>query len=94
MQRGDTGEVVTFVTSTQTGRTAVGTLLKHTQRLHRTHPDTYAVVNFKRSGFNHRDPKIGWVTTPAFAIVGRQPKDSVAKPDTSRQADFDDSVPF
>ena len=94
MQRADSGEVLTFVTNTGTGRRAIGVLLKHTQRLHRTHPDTYAVIRLKHGGFNHRDERIGWVNTPTFAVVGRAPKDSVAKPDTSPQADFDDAIPY
>jgi hypothetical protein len=31
---------------------------------------------------------------PVFAVVGRQPKDSAAKPDSSPQADFQDSISF
>ena len=31
---------------------------------------------------------------PAFAVVGRAPRDSVAKPDTSLGADLSDAIPF
>jgi hypothetical protein len=75
-------------------RRTVGSLLKHTQRLHRTHPDHYCVVHFKVGGFSHIDPRVGWVSTPTFAVVGRQPKDSVAVPDTSPAADYQDEIPF
>ncbi len=94
MQRTDNDELVTFVTGTPTGRRAVGSLLKHTRRLNRTHPNMYAVVNFRVGGFAHRDERIGWVATPTFAVVGRQPRDSVATPDTSPAADMNDELPW
>jgi hypothetical protein len=94
MQRGDNGELVTFVTGTATGRRAIGNLLKHARRMNKTHPDMYALVRFKLGGFNHRDERVGWVVVPVFAVVGRHPKDDAAKPDSSPQADMDDSIPF
>jgi hypothetical protein len=52
------------------------------------------VVRLKPGGFNHRkDPRIGWVATPGFQIVGRAPRDSAAKPDTSIEADLNDAIP-
>jgi hypothetical protein len=94
LQRVDTGELLSFVTGSSTGRRAIGELVRHADRLHKTHPDEYAVVRFKPSGFNHRDPRVGWVSTPKFAVVGRTPKDSAAKPDTSPAADYSDEIPF
>jgi hypothetical protein len=44
-------------------------------------------------GFQHRDERVGWVATPVFAVVGRTPKDSAAKPDTSLAADMNDEIP-
>jgi hypothetical protein len=52
------------------------------------------VVKLKPGGFNHRDPRVGWVATPQFQIVGRAPRDSAAKPDTAVAADMDDAIPF
>jgi hypothetical protein len=94
MQRGDNDELVTFVTGNSTGRRAVGNLLKHGKRLHKSHPDMYAIVRFKLGGFNHRDERVGWVVVPVFAVVGRHPKDNVSQPDSSPAADFDDSIEF
>jgi hypothetical protein len=48
----------------------------------------------KVGGFNHRDDRVGWVSTPVFAVVGRAPKESAAKPDTSLTADLQDKIPF
>ena len=81
-------------TSSVTGRRAVGNLLRHYDRLQKTHPDMYPVVRLKVGGFNHRDPRVGWVPVPVFAVVGRHPKDDAAKPDSSPTADFDDTIPY
>jgi hypothetical protein len=94
LQRGDTGELFTYTTSSVTGRRAVGNLLRHYDRMQRTHPDTYPVVRLKVGGFSHRDERVGWVQVPVFAVVGRQPKDTAAKPDSSPAADYQDSIPF
>jgi hypothetical protein len=51
-------------------------------------------VRLKVGGFNHRDERVGWVEVPVFAVVGRQPKDSAAKPDTSPAGDMNDQIPF
>jgi hypothetical protein len=94
LQRVDNGEMFTFTTSSVTGRKAVGNLSRHYDRLQKTNPDTYPVVRLKVSGFQHRDQRVGWVPTPVFAVVGRTPKDSAAKPDTSVAADMSDDIPF
>jgi hypothetical protein len=94
LQNGDSGELFTFATSSMTGRRAVGNLLRHYDRMRRTHPNELPVVRLKTGGFNHRDERIGWVSTPVFAVCGRAPQDSVAKPNTSLSADMNDAVPF
>jgi hypothetical protein len=94
LQKPATQELFTFVTTSKTGRRAVGNLLRHYDRLMKSHPDTYPVVRLKVGGFNHRDERIGWVSTPTFAVVGRAPKASATIPDTSTRADFDDRIPF
>lgn len=94
LQRGDSDELFTFVTSSITGRRAVGTLLRHYDRMQRTHSDQYPVVRLKIGGFQHKDDRVGWVKTPVIAVVGRTPKDSAAKPDTSLAADLQDTIPF
>jgi hypothetical protein len=92
LQRVDTSEMFTFATSSSTGRRAVGNLTKHYDRMQRTHPDLYPVVRLKVGGFQHRDERVGWVATPLFVIVGRTPKDSAAKPDTSLATQMNDSI--
>jgi hypothetical protein len=93
LQRTDTAELFTFVTTSLTGRRAVGNLLRHYDRMQRLNPGELPVVKLKPGGFNHRDPRVGWVATPQFQIVGRAPRDSVAKPDTSVAADMNDQIP-
>jgi hypothetical protein len=87
LQNVATGELFTFVTSSDTGRRACGNALRHYERLKKT------LVRLKVGGFNHRDERVGWVSVPSFAVVGRALKDSAAKPDTSRKADFEDEIP-
>ena len=94
LQHADTAELFTFATSSMTGRRAAGNLLRHYDRMQRTHPNELPVVKLRVGGFQHRDERIGWVSTPVFAVVGRAPRDSVAKPDTSTQGHLDDVIPF
>jgi hypothetical protein len=94
LQRADTGELFTYVTSSITGRRAIGNLLRHYDRMTKTNPDEYPVVRLKVGGFQHRDDRVGWVATPVLAVVGRAPRDSAAKPDTSHAGDMNDAVPF
>ena len=94
LQKGDTAELFTFVTSSKTGRRAVGNLLRHYDRMARTNPNELPVVKLKKGGFAHRDERVGWVATPVFVVCGRAPKDSAAKPDTSMKAVLNDEIPF
>jgi hypothetical protein len=94
LQRGDTDELFTYVTSSPTGRRAIGNLLRHYDRMTRTNPDTFPVVRLKVGGFQHRDERVGWVPTPVFAVVGRVPRESAARPDTSLGADMNEEIGF
>jgi hypothetical protein len=94
LQEPKSGELFTFITNSRTGRRAVGNLLRHYDRLRKSHPDHYPAVKLKTGGFMHKDERIGFVATPSFAVVGRVPKDSAAVPDTSTAADLDDAIPF
>jgi hypothetical protein len=71
----DTQELFTFVTSSVTGRRAVGTLLKHYDRLRRNGGDDYPVVRLRTGGFKHRDERVGWLTTPVFVVYGKALRD-------------------
>jgi hypothetical protein len=94
LQNVQTGELFTFSTTSQTGRRAVGNLLRHYNRMLRATPDDYPVVRLKSGGFNHKDTRVGWVHCPVFAVVGRTPRNAAATPDTSPAGDMDDQIPF
>jgi hypothetical protein len=94
LQRGDTRELVTYVTSSITGRRAIGNLLRHYNRMQRTDPDFYPVIRLKVGGFQHRDDRVGWVKTPVLTVMGKHRKDDAAQPDASAAADLNDSIPF
>jgi len=94
LQNVETKEFFTFVTASRTGRSAVGTLLRHYDRMRKSHPDEFPVVRLGVGGFQHRDERVGWVTTPVFVVRGRAPADSSTRPDTSARGDMDDDVPF
>jgi hypothetical protein len=94
LQHADTKEMFTFSTSSMTGRRAVGNLLHHYDRMRRLHPDELPVVRLRAGGFQHKDERIGFVPTPVFCVVGRAPRDSAAKPDTSLKADLNDEIGF
>ena len=94
LQRADTSEMFTFVTSSITGRRAIGNLLRHYNRTQKTNPDAYPLVRLKVGGFQHRDERVGWVKVPVLAIVGSVPKAGTAKPDSSHAADMNDAIPF
>ena len=93
LQHTETLELFTFVTSSKTGRRAVGNLLRHYDRMHKTHPGELPVVRLRTGGFQHKDARVGFVSTPVFVVCGRRPADSVAKPDTSTAAFIDDKLP-
>jgi hypothetical protein len=94
LQNTDSKELYTFTTMSVTGRRAVGSLLRHYDRMRRTSPDDLPVVRLKPGGYAHRDERIGWVATPVFVVVGRTPAGSFAKPDTSLATEMDDDIPF
>jgi hypothetical protein len=72
----------------------VGKLITACKLLRRKEPNSYPVVKLALGGFPHRDDRIGWVTTPAFPVIGKTPKDGSVLPDTSLAADLDEEIPF
>jgi hypothetical protein len=89
-----TNELYIFNTTSVTGRGAVGKLITACKLLRRKEPNSYPVVKLAFGGFPHRDDRIGWVTTPAFPVIGKTPKDGSVLPDTSLAADLDEEIPF
>jgi hypothetical protein len=94
LERVDTRELFTFSTASKTGRRAVGNLLKHYDRLQRAHPGDVPIVKLRPGGFNHTDPRIGWVPTPMFCVVGHASRNAAATPDTSPGGDMNDEIPI
>ena len=93
LQQADTRELFTFVTSSTTGRRAVGNLLRHFDRLRRDHAGKVPVVRLRTGGFKHKDDRVGWVSTPVFVVFGKTSRDSAAKPDTSTAGILNDEIP-
>src|SRR5262245_26164785 len=92
LQRLDTGELFTFSTTTNTGRRACGTLLRHYDRIRREGQGALPIVRLTSGQFKHRDSRIGQVSVPVFQVVGKTSQDRVAKP-TPAEA-LDDEIPF
>jgi hypothetical protein len=95
LQNTKTGALYTFATTSQTGRRAVGNLLRHFNRTRRSDPDSYPIVRLRPSGFQSKKKGVGWVSTPSFVVVGHTAKNSAAPPDSGVTADMGgDSIPF
>ena len=62
--------------------------------MQKTNPGELPVVRLRRGSFAHKDERIGMVNVPVFVVCGRQPRDSVAKPDTSLGAFLQDEIKF
>jgi hypothetical protein len=90
LERVDTHEVFLFGTSSVTGRRAVAALLKHCQRAGRNDPAYVPVVKLRTGSFKHKDPRVGTVSVPNFAVVGQAKAAPV--PDVAN--DMDDEIPF
>jgi hypothetical protein len=94
LQQADTKELFTFVAPSETGRRAVGNLLRHYNRLRRSDATEVPVVRLRTGGFKHKDDRVGWVPTPVFVVFGKTPRDSAAKSDTSTGSVLNDNIPF
>ena len=94
LQNVATHEYFTFVTRSKTGRTAAATLLRHYERLRKTHPGECPIVRLKTGGFEHKDSRVGWVKTPVFVTVGRSKVDTSSRPDTSLGGEMNDAIGF
>jgi hypothetical protein len=90
LQNRTTLEMFTFSTMSATGRRAVGNLLKHFDRARRTDPEYVPIIKLRTGGFKHKDPRVGFVTTPTFAVVGQSKRADAPTP----SVDLDDEIPF
>lgn len=87
LQNIETSEVFTFQTTSATGRTAVGALMRAYNRMRTAYPGEVPIVQLKPSSYEHRT--FGKVNIPAFVIVGRTNVDEPKPAD-----DMDDEAPF
>jgi hypothetical protein len=94
LENAETHEMFTFVTSSQTGRRAIGNLLKHFDRVQKTDAGHYPLVKLKTGGFTHRDERVGWVPVPVITVVGRIPRTDVAQPQGGGSDELNDKLPF
>jgi hypothetical protein len=94
LQNTATDELFTFITSSASGRRAIGNILKHYARMQRTHPHEVPLVKLRPGGCQHKTPGIGWVSTPSFVVVGRQREDDVASSGPAHADEFSDEIPF
>ena len=94
LEHAETHEMFTFVTSSQTGRRAIGNLLKHFDRVQKTDAGHYPLVKLRTGGFNHRDERVGWVPVPVVTVVGRIPRVDVAQPTGGKANELNDDLPF
>jgi len=81
LRRPATLELATFSTMSKTGRRAVGTLLKHYDRLQPSNPGAYPVVRLTPGSYT--DKLYGKVPVPNFVVVGMAAGLSAEVPDTS-----------
>jgi hypothetical protein len=92
LKRAATQELLTFSTMSKTGRRAVGSLLKHFDRLRRSNPGSFPVVRLKPGSYE--DDRYGRVFIPTFPVVGVFPGHTAAIPDTSLKGDLNDEIPL
>jgi hypothetical protein len=89
-----TREMFTFVTSTRSGRRAVGNLLRSYDRLRQAKPGHVPLVCLRKGGFQHSDSRIGWVNTPTLVVMGSAEQDGSITPNARAEGDeFNDDLP-
>lgn len=91
LQDADSAALYNFAARNKTNRRAIGVLLRHYDRMAKSHPGYLPLVQLKVGGYQHSDKRVGWVNTPTFAVTGRIPSDSAVQPPA---APMDDEIPF
>jgi hypothetical protein len=87
-------ELLIFQTSSITGRRACDSIIRVCGKMQSKEPNEYPVIKLRISGFEHKDPRVGWIKTPAFDRIGKAPKSNATLADTSCGSDMDDDIPF
>jgi hypothetical protein len=75
-----------FETRSITGRKAVGTLLRHYQRMRHDGKEAFPIVSLRAGGYNS-NRGFGWVPVPVFAIIG-----TTAAADQTKVASFGEEL--
>ena len=71
---------------------AIDGLLRHCSQHMKRFANEYPVIRLKSGSYESK--KFGQQWKPVYAPVGKTPKASAAKPDTSVGADLNDQIPF
>lgn len=88
------GELYVFQAGNQTSRRVADALIAACGRMEKTEPDQYPIYRLRIAGFAHRDPRVGWVSTPALDRVGKAPKADTTMTDTSLAGELNDEIPW
>jgi hypothetical protein len=94
IQDAGTWEILTFGTTSPTGRTAVGALLRAYNRKRRTNPDEVPIIQLAPSSYQHRT--FGKVNIPRFVICGWTKYDGTSEPEPELPLgdDLNDKIDF
>jgi hypothetical protein len=93
MQVVDTEELLIFVASSMTSRSEADALIAQCERMRRTEPNDYPVIKLAISGFNHKDPRVGFIKTPSLPRIGKTPMSSATAVLSSLRDDMNDELP-
>ena len=93
MQNVATEELMIFVAASLTTRCEADALIGQCERMRRTEPDDYPVIKLAVSGFNHKNPRVGWIPTPSLPRVGKAPMANASAALTSLADDLNDELP-
>jgi hypothetical protein len=83
----ETKELFTFVTSSRSGRRAVGNLLRSYDRLRKAKLGHVPIVCLRKGGFQHSDSRIGWVCVPTLVVMGSAEQDGSIMPNARAEDD-------
>jgi hypothetical protein len=93
LRKVENNELYTFSTDSRSGCQAVTALLRHFNQMEKRGESAFPVVRLEAI-LKDRVKVPGTYHVPMFVIVGRSPKESFEKPDTSLEADTGDEIPF
>jgi hypothetical protein len=94
MQVVESGDLLIFDTSSQTGRNEANQVISLCNRMRRQNPEHFPVVKLELGGFDHKDTRIGRVHTPKFTHVGSAARTDVSAGLVSLNDEMSDAIPF